>query len=146
MKLKQLSIFLENKSGQLVGPCRILADAGINILTLSLADTEQFGILRLITRDWEKAKELLQAAEVVVNVTEVVAIEVQDHPGGLADVLEVIESEGLGIEYMYAFTSQLGGKAVLVFRFEDVDAAIAALAETEVNILDSVTLYKQLEG
>ena len=81
MKLSQISLFLENKPGRLSEPCRVLANAGINILALSLADAEQFGILRLVMRDWEKAKKVLEEANFVVNVTEVVALEVEDRPG-----------------------------------------------------------------
>src|SRR5512135_1384483 len=106
MKLHQLSLFLENKPGRLTHPCRALAKAGINILTLSLADTRQFGILRLLVRDWQKAKTVLEQAGCVVNITEVVAIEVADRPGGLEQILEVIEKGKLNVEYMYAFTEK----------------------------------------
>jgi len=145
MKINQLSVFLENKPGQLSEPCRALADAGVNILTLSLADTDQFGIMRLIIRDWEKAKDVLGKAGCVVKVTEVVAIEVEDHPGGLADVLEVIETGGINIEYMYAFTFRRKDKAVLVFRFEDPDAAVKLLQSKKISVIDSVELYDRAE-
>ena len=85
MKIHQLSLFLENKPGHLVEPCRLLADAGINIRTLSVADTQQFGILRMIVSDWQKATAILKDAGCVVNVTEVLAVEVPDRPGGLAE-------------------------------------------------------------
>ena len=88
MKIHQLSLFLENSPGKAVEPCRLLARAGVNIRTLTIADTQQFGILRLIVSDWEKGRELLQQAGYVVNVTEVVAVEVDDRPGGLAGLLE----------------------------------------------------------
>ena len=104
MKIPQVSVFLENKPGRLSEPCRILAEAGINIVTLSLADTQQFGILRLLVREWKKAKSILEQAGHVVNVTEVVAIEVPDRPGGLYEVLKVIEQCAINVEYMYAFT------------------------------------------
>lgn len=141
MKIHQLSMFLENKPGRLSEPCRLLSDAGINILTLSLADTQQFGILRLIVRDWERAKEVLEQSGCVVNIVEVVATEVEDKPGGLALVLEIIEEVGLNIEYMYAFTFRIGDKAVLVFRFDNPDAAIAALQSKGVNVIGDVELY-----
>jgi hypothetical protein len=146
MKIHQLSLFLENKPGQLKAACKILADAGINILTLSLADTQQFGILRLIVRDWPKAKQALEAAGRVVNVTEVVAIEVSDRPGGLEDILEVAEERGLFIEYMYAFAAASQQKAILIFRFENVDAAIEALQAKEINVVGSVALYERMEA
>jgi len=141
MKLKQLSVFLENKPGRLSVPCRALAQAGINMLTLSLADTQQFGILRIIVREWEKAKEVLERAGCVVNVSEVVAVEVADRPGGLARILEVVEQAGLNLDYMYAFTFRRGDKAVLVFRFEQPDAAIKALQKAGINLVADVELY-----
>lgn len=128
MKLHQLSLFLENRPGQLRGPCEALAKAGVDILTMSLADTAQFGILRLIVAEWERAQRALEAAGTVVNVTEVVPVEVEDRPGGLGAALAVIDEAGLGIEYMYAFAApRRPGKAVIVFRFDDPDRAIAAL-------------------
>jgi len=142
MKINQLSLFLENKPGSLTGPCKALTKAGINIMTMSLADTQQFGILRLIVKDWQKAKEVLEKAGCVVNVTEVVAIEVEDRPGGLAGVLEAIEKSGINVEYTYAFTFGRGGKAVLIFRFEDPDGAIKALQAGGVNVVGSVQLYE----
>ena len=146
MKIHQLSMFLENKPGRLSEPCRILADAGINILTLSLADTQQFGILRLIIRDWQQAKEVLEKSGAVVNVTEVVATEVEDAPGGLAHILESIEAAGINIEYMYAFTFRRGDKATLVFRFDNPDAAIEALKGKGVSIINNVELYNLAKG
>jgi len=141
MKIKQLSVFLENKPGRLSVPCKALSKAGINILTLSLADTRQFGILRLVLKNWQQAKQVLEGAGLVVNVTEVVAIEVADRPGGLAGVLETIEQAGINLEYMYAFTFGSEEKAVLVFRFEDPDAAIKVLQSKGVNVVGSVELF-----
>jgi len=145
MKLQQVSVFLENKPGRLSIPCKALADAGINLLTLSLADTQQFGILRLIVRDWQRAKEILEKAGCVVRATEVVAIEVADRPGGLAGVLEIIEKAGVNIEYMYAFTFRSEDKAVLVFRFDEPDEAIKILQSEGVNVIGSVELYDRVE-
>ncbi len=145
MKIKQLSIFIENKPGQLLNPCQILAKAGINIITLSLADTRQFGILRLIVKPWQKVQTLLRKAGCVVKVTDVVAIEVQDRPGGMAEIIKTIDDAKLNIEYMYAFTCGRGGKAVLVFRFEDVDRAIETLQARGVNLIASVDLYNRAE-
>ena len=145
MKLHQLSVFLENKPGQLSKPCRVLADANINILTLSLADTEKFGILRIIVRDWKKARNVLEEAGCVVNVSQVIAIEVPDEPGGLARVLEQVEEANMNVEYMYAFTFKREDRAVLVFRFEDPDEALEVLQPTDVNVLDRVELYESVE-
>ncbi|HDP35604.1 MAG TPA: ACT domain-containing protein [Candidatus Hydrogenedentes bacterium] len=142
MKIHQLSMFLENKPGHLGELCRILANADINILTLSLADTQQFGILRLIVRDWQQAKAVLEKAGVVVNVTEVVATEVEDRPGGFVRILDIIEAAGINIEYMYAFTFRSGDKATLVFRFDNPDAAIETLTTGGVNVIGDVELYR----
>ena len=143
--LKQLSLFLENEPGHLKVPCQVLGRAGIDILTMSLADTQQFGILRLIVRDWQRAKQVLEAAGLVVKVTDVLAIEVPDQPGGLAGVLRAIERAAINVEYMYAFTEKVGDKAVLVFRFEDPDAAVRALAQSDVGVISNVELYKRLD-
>ena len=141
MKIKQLSVFLENKPGPLSEPCHALAKAGVNILTLSLADTQQFGIMRLIVKDFEKARTVLTEAGCAVRLTEVVAVEVEDRPGGLAQILEIIESKDINIEYMYAFTVGRKDKAVLVFRFDDPDAAIELLQSKGVNLVGGVELY-----
>ena len=146
MKIHQLSVFVENRPGHLVAPCRVLAAAGINIVTLSLAETRTFGVLRLVVRDWQKAKQALEAAGIAVSVTEVVAAEVDDRPGGLGEVLDELEKAGINVEYMYAFATRLGEKAVLVFRFNDPDAAIAALAGSPVNVLGSAALFERLGG
>jgi hypothetical protein len=142
MKITQLSVFLENKPGRLSEPCRVLAEAGVNITTLSLADTEQFGIMRLILKDWQKGKQALAQSGAVVNVTEVVATEVEDRPGGLADLLGILEKGGINIEYMYAFTFRRNDRAVLIFRFEDPDAALEVLRSAGVNVIDSFELFE----
>ena len=143
MKMHQLSLFLENKPGQLRPPCEALAKAGINIVTLSLADTEQFGILRLIVQDWQKAKAVLEKAGCVVKITEVLGIEVADQPGGLAGILDIVDRAELNIEYMYAFTEKRGRQAVLVFRFSDPDAALQALHAAGVNVVGTVDLFSR---
>ena len=146
MKIHQLSLFLENKPGQLTDPCRLLAEAGINIQTLTLADTEEFGILRLIVSDWEKGSRLLQGAGYVVNVTEVVAAEVPDRPGGLAELLGVFEKTDTNIEYMYAFTFGRGDTAVLIFRFDNPDAALEQLQSAGINVVGSAEVYGGMEN
>jgi len=142
MKLHQLSLFLENKPGQLSIPCRALGKAGINIVTLSLADTQQFGILRLIVRDWQSAKKVLEDAGCVVNVVEVVAIEVVDRPGGMGEFLEVLENAGMNIEYMYAFSTAPGQQAVVIIRFSDPDRALAELQRRGLNVVEPVKLLQ----
>ena len=140
MKFKQLSLFLENKPSQLKKPCAALAEAGINIRALSLADSEKFGIMRLIVDDWEQGQRVLEAADCVVKVTEVVAIQVDDHPGGLAKLLSALETGGHAIEYMYAFSALRAGRAVLFFRFVDTDAALATLQAQGIPVLAPVDL------
>lgn len=146
MKINQISLFLENEPGHLAGICRVLAEVDINIVTLALADTAQFGIVRLIVDDWRKAKETLEASGRVVRVTEVVATEVRDQPGGLADILEVLSKAGIDIEYMYAFTFRNGGKAALVFRFDRPDAAIACLKSNGISVLGEADLLARARG
>jgi len=146
MKIQQLSLFVENKPGRLSAATRALAEAEVNILTLSLADTQQFGILRLIVRDPDRARKVLEDTGHVVKVTEVVAIEVSDRPGGLTRILEVLESGTINIEYMYAFTYRSDASAVLVFRFDDPDAAIALLQEKGINVIAPVDLYKRVDA
>ena len=127
MRIRQISIFLENRPGQLSTICRDLADAGINIATLSLADTADFGIVRMIVDDHEKAKDVLAEKGHVVNVREVIAVCVPDRPGGMAEVMQVLDKAGANIEYSYAFAFHKGEKAVLVFRFDDNNKAESAL-------------------
>lgn len=146
MKINQISLFLENKPGHLRSVCRTLADAGINILTLALADTKQFGILRIIVEHWQLAKEVLESSGAVVNVTEVVACEVDDQPGGLAELLPVVEEAGVNIEYMYAFTFGFKGRAVMVFRFDNPDLAIRALQRAGRGVLSGVDLFHRAAG
>ena len=143
MKLQQLSLFLENRSGQLREPCEALARAGIDLLTMSLADTNSFGILRFVVADPAKAKEVLEAQGMVVRMTEVVPVEVENKPGGLARVLAAIDEAGLGVEYMYDFGAACrDGNAAIVFRFVNPDAALDALAKAGVRVLSGEELIK----
>ena len=127
MRIRQISMFLENKPGQLSTICRELAEADINIATLSLADTSDFGIVRMIVDDHEKAMAILSDKGHVVNVREVIAVCVPDRPGGMAEVMQVLDKSGANIEYSYAFAFHKGEKAVLVFRFADNEKAESAL-------------------
>ncbi|HSQ42892.1 MAG TPA: ACT domain-containing protein [Fibrobacteraceae bacterium] len=138
MKIQQISVFLENRPGRLGALCSILAEAGVNLSTLSLADTGEFGLLRLITSDPDKTLRTLTAAGYAVAQSEVIALQVPDRPGGLAGVLEIIEKEGVSVEYMYAFALRSGQDAVMVFRFSDMDKAIDALHSAGINALHVV--------
>ncbi len=141
MKIHQLSLFLENKPGHLVEPMRLLAREGVDIRTLSVADTQQFGILRMIVSDWPRAIALLQDAGFVVKVNEVLAVEVPDRPGGLAEVLQLFETGAINIEYLYAFPFARGDRAVIIFRFDKPDQAIERLRAAGINVVDSVEVY-----
>ncbi len=144
MKIHQLSLFLENRPGQMAAPCRLLAGAGINIRTLTLADTQRYGILRLIVSDWQSAKTLLEEAGYLTNITEVVAVEVDDRPGGMARLLETIEDTEINVEYMYAFTFGREGRAALIFRFDKPDEAIERLRAAGQNVLEDVEVYHRI--
>ncbi len=144
MLIHQLSLFVENRPGQINAPIKLLAEAGIDLRALALADTKDFGILRLIVSDWHKAKALLEDAGRVVKITEVVAIEVPDRPGGLSEVLQVLEAEQIGVEYMYAFGCSPGGEALMIFRFDRPDPAVAALQAAGVNVVGSAEIRRRL--
>ena len=141
MKVKQLSIFLENQSGRLAEVTGALGSEGVNIRALSLADTSGFGILRLIVNDVEKARKVLHDKGFTVRETDVVAIEVPDRPGGLAEVLDTLGSQSINIEYMYAFVEKSSDNAVVIFRIEDADRAVAALQAKGFRILQAQELY-----
>ena len=136
MKIEQISIFLENKAGRLAEVTDVLAASDINIRALSLADTSDFGILRLIVNDHEKAKATLKEAGFTVGLTSVVAVEVPHKPGGLNAILQLLGQKGVNVEYMYAFL-QKGENAVLIFRFNRVDTALEVLKEANIPILSN---------
>lgn len=141
MKVEQISIFLENKSGRLAEVTRLLGEGGINIRALTLADTSDFGILRLIVNDNARALDILKKAGFTVGKTEVVAVEVPDRPGGLADILEQFGKAGTNVEYMYAFVEKSGDDAVVIFRFDDPEQAVELLLKSGVNILSEEKVY-----
>ncbi|MFP4031798.1 MAG: ACT domain-containing protein [Desulfococcaceae bacterium] len=141
MKLEQLSIFLENRSGRLAKILKTLGAADVNIRAMSLADTSDFGILRLIVSDIEKGRQALRDGRFTVRVSEVVAAEVRDRPGELADMLGHIEQAGLNLEYMYSFVQKSMESAILIFRFDDLDRAISVLAENGFRIVESHELW-----
>ena len=135
MKVEQLSIFLENKAGRLAQVTKTLAEAGINIRALSLADTSDFGILRLIVNDTEKAINIMKEAGFTVGRTAVVAVEVDDKPGGLNNILEALSGQNVNVEYMYAFVQEGGGSATMIFRFDRIDQAIEVLKAKNIPII-----------
>lgn len=141
MQVEQISIFIENKSGRLAEITRILGESGINIRALSLADTSDFGILRLIVNNVEKAKTVLKEKGFTVSKTEVVAVEVPDQPGGLAAILQSLDKDSINVEYMYAYVERCGGNAVIIFRFDETEKAITSLADNNFTILAGERLY-----
>jgi len=141
MKVEQISVFLENRAGRLAEVTKTLAENNVNIRALSLADTSDFGILRLIVTDNEKAKEALKAKGFTVGRTNVVAAEISDQPGGLHNTLETLNAGGVNVEYMYAFVTQSGRNAILIFRFDRTDQAIEVLQKNSVRILSGDELY-----
>ncbi len=141
MKVEQISIFLENKPGSLEHATRILKEAAINIRTLSLAETTDFGILRLIVNNVEKANTVLKENGFRVNKTAVVAVEVPDKPGGLHSIMEVLSAEGINVEYLYAFVEKSGENAVIIFRFDDPEKAIEVLTKHKFTVVPGAKLY-----
>ena len=141
MKVEQISIFLENKPGGLEEAARILKDADVNIRTLSLADTSDFGILRLIVNDVEKASRVLKEQGLRVSRTTVVAVQVPDRPGGLHSILAILSKNGVNVEYLYAFVERSGQDAVIIFRFDDPDQAIEVLKKNGLTVLPGAKLY-----
>lgn len=141
MKVSQLSVFIENKSGRLADVTRTLADNSINIRALSIADTIDYGLLRLIVNDPLRAKSALNEEGFTVALTEVLAIEVPDKPGGLARIIDIVAEGGFNIEYMYAFVGTSGENAIVIFRIEKIDEAIPILQDKGVHILTGEEIH-----
>jgi hypothetical protein len=141
MRVEQISIFLENKSGRLAEVTGILAEAEVNIRALALADTSDFGVLRLIVSDTARAKDALRAKGFTVSRTDVVAVEVDDRPGGLHRILEILHNSAINVEYMYAFVQQSGNNAVMIFRFDDIDRAVQVLRDNQLTVITGSKLY-----
>ncbi len=131
MKAKQISIFIENKKGRLSEVTQVLKKSGINIRVLSLADTADFGILRLIVNDVDKTMQVLKENDFTVMVNEVLALEINDKAGALADLLENLSSAGINVEYMYAFAGKEPSKAVMILRIEELDKGIEIFQKTD---------------
>lgn len=142
MKVQQISVFLENKSGRLAELTQTLGTADINIRALSIADTSDFGILRLIVNKPAEALNVLKEAGFTVSITDVIAVEVKDQPGGLGNILKLLQDSGINIEYLYAFLEKSSNDALVVFRVEQVDDAIELLTKNNVNIIEGSRVYK----
>jgi hypothetical protein len=146
MKIQQISLFAENKPGHLTAPARLLAQQGVDIRAMYLADTEQYGIVRMIVSNAQDAVKMLESQGFVAKLTEVLAVEVPDHPGGLADILTALDLGGINIEYMYGFPYAHRGRAVLIFRFADPDVAIARLLHAGLHLLTHNELLGELKA
>lgn len=142
MLVKQISVFLENKIGRLAEITQLLGEARINIRALAIADTTEFGILRLIVDDPPKAQDILEKSGFAVKQTEVVVVGVEDKPGGLANILKTLRSSNFNVEYLYAFVKQSGEDALVVFRIENTDEAIAQLRKEGFQIISPQDIYK----
>jgi hypothetical protein len=141
MKVEQITVFIENRSGRLADVATLLAESGVNIRATSLADAADFGILRLIVNDTEKANQVLKDHGFTVSKTHVVAVAVPDRPGGLAEILTAIKNAQLNVEYMYAFVHRREVDATILFRFDDVDHAVASLQKAGVRLLSGEEMY-----
>ena len=137
MLVKQVSIFVENKEGKIAQVLNILAKENINVSALSLADTTNFGILRLIVDDPKKAKNILQGEDIIVKVNEVLTVGINDRPGGLAYVLDVLAKANVAIEYMYAFTGHNKDNATVVFKTNDLEKAYDCLKINNIPLISA---------
>jgi hypothetical protein len=135
MKITQISIFLENRKGRLYDVCSLLGRSDVNIRALTIAETESFGVLRIVVDKSDLAIKLLRDNHFVANFTDVVAIEVPDQPGGLASILKIFADNDVNIEYMYGFVEKFSDKALLVMRFEDTDFAQQILAKHNIHVV-----------
>jgi len=142
VSIKQISIFLENKQGRLAEVTRTLGENNIDIRALSLADTTDFGVLRLIVSNPERARQVLNENGFAVSINDVIAIEVEDKPGGLAKVLAILDRKGISIEYMYAFVNSKPNTAMVIFRVEEPAKALEILKSEDININSPDDVYK----
>ncbi|MDW7711587.1 MAG: hypothetical protein SCH98_14050 [Deferrisomatales bacterium] len=145
MKLKQISVSLENAPGRLYEVTRALGEAGINLRALNLVETGDFGVLRLLVSDLATTRQILMERHFPARVDEVVAVEIEDKPGSLSRLLQPLLDTAVHVRYMYAFTGFSSGRAVMIFRFSDNDAAIRVLRESGAKLLDSKA-FGMLEG
>ncbi len=143
MKIRQLSVFLENRIAKLSELCRILAKNNINIIASNLADTSDFSIFRMIVNKPEKAKEILKGGNFTTLESDVVALDIEDKPGGLADVLEVLEKNNIDIEYLYVLARREPGKITFIFKFKEIDEAIDILLKNNIKVYKSIDILEE---
>ncbi len=142
MSLKQLNVFVENKQGALVNITDALARSEINIRALSIADTEEFGILRLIVNDTDTASEMLEELGYLIKITEVVGVKIGDEPGKLSKALQVLDNNSINMEYLYAFMSRTEKHAYVVLRVADNNAAETALEAAGFHLITDADVNK----
>ncbi|MGI6199791.1 MAG: ACT domain-containing protein [Christensenellales bacterium] len=135
MLVKQISVFLENKKGRLAKLTRVLGETGIDLIALSIADTTDYGILRCIVSDTDKALQVIKQAGMTASVTEVLAVAVPDEPGGLNRVMTLLDQEGISVEYLYSFVRTSCDDALILFRVEELDRAIQAIQKGGIRVL-----------
>lgn len=141
MKIKQLSIFLQNKMGSLAKPLEVLTVANVNIRAMCMADTSEFGILRLVVDDPIKGKEALEENNFLVKITDIIGVEMNDTPGGLTTVLDVIKDNLIDLEYLYAFSHDKEEKAILLLHADDIDKLISVLSKNNIPIVSAEEVY-----
>lgn len=139
--IKQISVFVENKKGRLAKITDVLGHAGIDLVALSIADTTNFGIMRCIVSDPEKALDVLKQNGFTANTTDVIVLEVTDKPGGLASVLRVLDGADISVEYLYSFVRTPNENALILFRVENIDKAVTVLRESGVKLLDTQDVF-----
>jgi hypothetical protein len=137
MQIKQISVFLENNAGRLGEVTRILAEASINIRAISIADTADFGILRIIADKNIEALKALNDAGFTTRITDVAAVEIEDRPGSLARVMEIFQKEHVNIEYLYASLEGNEGKAVVIFKLEDIEKGVKIIQQNGLSLVES---------
>ena len=142
MYIKQLSVFVENKDGRLAEITTIIANAGIDIRALSIADTTDFGLLRLVVDKPFEAEKALKEAGLTVSLTDVIAIGIPDRPGGFAETISAVSDKEVAVEYMYAFISREQNRAYLIMRVADNEKALSALRAHGCDILDGESVYQ----
>lgn len=141
MKINQLSIFLENRKGNLYNALRVLSGGNVNIRALSLADTSEFGILRIVVDNPDEGKRILEENDFIVKITEIVAVELNDTPGGLSSILKILEENNIDLEYLYAFTHENSEKAILLLHTDNIDNLIFILRINHVVLVQSKEIY-----
>ena len=135
MFVKQISVFLENTKGSLVRLTRLLSKAGVDLIAMTIADTENYGIMRCIVSDTEKGVKIMREAGYVARLTDVLAVSVPDRPGGLTDVLTLLNAADISVEYLYSFVRNSGSHALVIFRLNDNEHGIRVLQEGDIELL-----------